>query len=55
MNKDQVKDSSSKDKATATEVADDTRTEKKGKVENHGDKDGSVLGKINDDAKKEKK
>ena len=53
MNKDQVKDSSSKDKAT--EIADDTRTERKGKVKNHGDKDGSVLGKINDDAKKEKK
>lgn len=53
MNKDQVKDSSSKNKAT--EVADDTRTERKGKVENHGDKGGSVLGKINDDAKKEKK
>ncbi len=53
MNKDQFKDSSSKD--AATEIADDTRAEKKGKVENHGDKDGAVLGKINEDAKKEMK
>jgi hypothetical protein len=53
MNKDQFKDSSSKDKATG--VADETRTDKKGEVENHGDKDGAVLGKINGDANKEKK
>ncbi|RDB42941.1 CsbD family protein [Halomonas sp. DQ26W] len=59
MNKDQVKDSAGKDKGNAKEfsdkVSDDKTTEQKGDAEKHGDEDGVVLDKINDDAKKAKK
>lgn len=55
MNNNQVKDSASNEKGTNKAVRDkasaDESTQDKGKTGKQGDKDGAVLGDINDDAK----
>lgn len=55
MNKCQVKDSESKEKGKGKVVADEKRTEQKGKAGQHDGKSGSVLKEINDDTRKEEK